>query len=806
MTDDLLYTSDQKPTIVKSTAGLTNDFLRLETANGPRDWEGIVDRLLTVFPRLIPVTAYFKGKKNPAFAGWRDPVRTPASSKYWDRDYQEVRKNKDGVEFQFRGDGYYNIGVPIDEGTDFVVFDLDRKNGKDGLRALIDVCKDIGITLPVTFTVHTPSGGLHLYFRTKKRWTNRADIFCKNSGIDMRSVGTWVMAPGSRLEKINGDEIETIFYSVARPVEMADLPVELETALDRDQAKKQEQQILKSRHVAPIDISKLPPVEKRIEDARNFVERFCPVSTKLTGDGGNKKIFRASCALTLDFALSVDQALPILEEWNNRCTPPWTKSELVSTLTSASVYAPNSVGNAYAEEVEEECMFDMECLNDSGPTSGPVFLVGDHEEIAQDIFMRYNGKLVFDEGHLYEYNGVNWERLDDYIIRNKAAAYSGTFVGGKKPFPIRIKDSDANGIVKRVKDKARKPNFFQASSGIGFKNGFVRFVDGAWTLESHDPKHNCRFVLPFDYDEKARCPNWDALLDTNIDDPTAQKVLKMWHGASLAGRATQYKSHIIFLGESNAGKSPVMDVIEASFPEETRTAVSMHQMSERFTKWKLHNKLLNCVQELPAKDMLETEEIKKVCTGNTVMAEQKGKDVFEFKPIAGHLFGANALPHNPEKSKAIRNRYHIIKFNKIFSTHPKEGELKADTKILQSIMPELPGIIVSAMKAFVELYKADGYPVIASSEEAHDEWERESNPVKQFAHDFVTVSGSEFHVVEDFWDSFEQWTLKYKTGQRIKFGTFVKEFKAIHSANYERTSKHRGYQGLKIKPVIPQTY
>jgi len=86
----------------------------------------------------------------------------------------------------------YNVGVAT--GGGLVVLDIDMKNGKDGERSLrlLEMLND---TLPATFTVRTPSGGRHLYFKSEGPIGNSVSRIAE--GIDLRGEGGFVVGPGS---------------------------------------------------------------------------------------------------------------------------------------------------------------------------------------------------------------------------------------------------------------------------------------------------------------------------------------------------------------------------------------------------------------------------------------------------------------------------------------------------------------------------------------------------------------------------------------------------------------------------------
>lgn len=89
------------------------------------------------------------------------------------------------------------IGLPTGRATAIVV-DVDRENGIDGLDTLDELGAAI---LPETPLVHTPSGGLHMYFQAPGyaiRNTAGARGCGLGRGLDLRGDGGYVIAPAPR--------------------------------------------------------------------------------------------------------------------------------------------------------------------------------------------------------------------------------------------------------------------------------------------------------------------------------------------------------------------------------------------------------------------------------------------------------------------------------------------------------------------------------------------------------------------------------------------------------------------------------
>ena len=55
----------------------------------------------------------------------------------------------------------------------------------------------------------------------------------------------------------------------------------------------------------------------------------------VAGQHGHTATFKVAVSLVIGFGLSEDEALPLLEEYSDRCQPPWSRKELEHKLQSA---------------------------------------------------------------------------------------------------------------------------------------------------------------------------------------------------------------------------------------------------------------------------------------------------------------------------------------------------------------------------------------------------------------------------------------------------------------------------------------
>ena len=78
-----------------------------------------------------------------------------------------------------------------------------------------------------------------------------------------------------------------------------------------------------------------------LERARRYLARTAPA---ISGQHGDLRTFRICCRLVRGFALSDDEALSLLRDWNARCEPPWSEGDLLAKLKHARRYGRELVG------------------------------------------------------------------------------------------------------------------------------------------------------------------------------------------------------------------------------------------------------------------------------------------------------------------------------------------------------------------------------------------------------------------------------------------------------------------------------
>ena len=82
-------------------------------------------------------------------------------------------------------------------------------------------------------------------------------------------------------------------------------------------------------------------------------ERMRSFPPAVEGEGGDAHTFRAAC-MGRDHDLSPEVFRPILEEWNDRCEPPWSLADLDEKLARAYLYAKDERGGKSVADLPAE--------------------------------------------------------------------------------------------------------------------------------------------------------------------------------------------------------------------------------------------------------------------------------------------------------------------------------------------------------------------------------------------------------------------------------------------------------------------
>ncbi len=266
-----------------------------------------------------------------------------------------------------------NIGLKCDN---LLVIDVDNKNGKDGSGDFMRIEDRVG-QVPKCPISRSGSGGYHLLFqRPEVEIKGSKGIVWdgKKTGIDIQIGNQYIVVPPS----IHPDTGQV--YSWHTPFcqvnELPKLPdAWIEYVLTKRDAKLQILIPDPPKLIVPRCNTNLSSVER----CKLYVDKIPP---SIAGQGGDTQLFKAACTIFWDFALSESEGMPLFQEYNARCHPPWSQSRL-SYKMRQSLETSHDKSRGYL--LEENSVITYSDVDLSGITN--PFVIQEEEEDDDDQYL-----------------------------------------------------------------------------------------------------------------------------------------------------------------------------------------------------------------------------------------------------------------------------------------------------------------------------------------------------------------------------------------------------------------------------------
>lgn len=256
-----------------------------------------------------------RGQKDPPLVRWGKERSTDIKQiKKWWTEYPEA-----------------NIGIATGPSGLFVL-DLDIKNDKDGV-AELELLELMYGELPPTLTAKTPSGGRHLIYAGEAG----SSVSKLGPGIDVRSTGGYILAPGSKLlggggmyrfDKSWGAKVKKTrdFKACVTPLTIDHWAIMAAGASNPEASEK----------ASAIAVDEVD-TEAFIRWGKQYL-RF-DARPAIEGEGGDNHTYSVALVLR-EKGLSKDLAYDLmLHYYNDRCSPPWEPEELAVKVENAYKYA-----------------------------------------------------------------------------------------------------------------------------------------------------------------------------------------------------------------------------------------------------------------------------------------------------------------------------------------------------------------------------------------------------------------------------------------------------------------------------------
>ncbi len=266
---------------------------------------------------------------------------------------------------------------------------------------------------------------------------------------------------------------------------------------------------------------------------------------------------------------------------------------------------------------------------------------------------------------------------------------------------------------------------------IAFQNGVLNIRDNAFVPPS--PELIVTNRIPWNYSPDA----YDELTDRTLDkiacqDPAIRALLEESAGYCLFKRNELGKAFIL-TGTGSNGKSTFLNMIKHMLGHGNVSSLDLKKLSDRFSTIMLYGKLANIGDDISDEFLVDTSVFKKIVTGESIDAEQKGLPKFEFEPFVKLFFSANNIPRMGKGRDwdAIKRRLIIIPFGAKFSrSDPDFVPFIGDKLKTQEAIEYLIKLGVAGLKRVLD---ARAFTDSEKVQRELDEYEESNNPILAFS-------------------------------------------------------------------------
>lgn len=268
------------------------------------------------------------------------------------------------------------------------------------------------------------------------------------------------------------------------------------------------------------------------------------------------------------------------------------------------------------------------------------------------------------------------------------------------------------------------PDEPRSSALVNFLNGTLHITDKDEKFRSHDQQDRLTYVLPYSYDPKAKCSDFERYLVRVLPDEDSRRNLSEFFGWIFIPTLKLEKVLVLF-GDGHNGKSVLFDVVNELIGRENISNVGLKELSKVENRAPLAAALLNFGSEIS--DHCDTDLFKKLSSGEPVVARRLYQDIFTMRNYARLAFNANTLPRAVEHSTGFYRRFLIVPFTQSITEAEKDPDLAR--KIIAS---ELPGILNWVLEGMRRLRTNRKFSECAAAVEALKTYRRESDSAAYF--------------------------------------------------------------------------
>lgn len=599
---------------------------------------------LRFIERGIPVFPVAENSKIPLTThGFKDATTDPRQIEDWVEEHPQA-----------------NIGIPTGSASGFVVIDLDRKGGVDGVKGFTSLCHRLHIEIPDTYKIKTPSGGRHLFFRTKRAGLIRNSAGILGPGIDVRGEGGYVVAEGS---VIDGKRYKCIGGSLD---DIATLPKKLR---DESKSAKKRRRGINGHGTYEVGCRN----ESLFRDAREFMRNGC----------------------------SFDRTLDLVRRLNeSACKPPLDDDEVVRIVESASSYKDPQQPNDTLDTALTEY---GDAVRMARTNEGLLIYIHETKKFycreKREHWRHEPGKeMVLAKNEIRQLQ-EEVPKIDDLRTQDAVSKHA---IKGQSSRALHA----CVGLVTTEPETSRSITQFDTDPwSLAVPNGVVSLRDRIEFRPVEADDHFLK-VAATKYDAEAECPTWLSFLELVQPNRVMRRYLQKLVGLTLVGSAAQ--EIIIFLyGVAGSGKSTLVNTVMCALGRDLAVKIPISVLLMRNREGSANELLpllgarMAVASEVPEGRKFNEAQLKDLASRDPLATRPPYAEQIQFEPSHTLWIYGNHLARVSGSDTGIERRMHLLPFDQVIPA------AKIDRFFDKKLEAELPGILNWALEGCVAWQRED---------------------------------------------------------------------------------------------------
>lgn len=711
---------------------------------------------------LFPVVPIVQYKKFP-ICPWSD-------ESYWiyDKKDCEIKThkwiNKDSQEKTGQITGFSLI---TGKKSNIIVIDLDigHSDGVNGSKNFNELIKDLSDDdkniIKSTFTVETPRGGYHLYFKYVEGIPGKADYFKEidKHGIDVRSDGNCVPIPYTKFQfKTDNNSYKLAEYKLKDDTSIKEMPQSLINIF--------------KQHLEEIS-KKVPNKTLKDKNSHTYSKYFKPLSE---GEGRDNALI-SYLGLMIKENPNMRKKDILLQHaiMYNKCwfNPPLDDNDVIKKVDSVLRYA------------------EPPYINDKGniiPYELAKFISNKYIVISDSL-----NSYIYSDNYYKEVSNDFYKEIDD-LVDNKSL----------------MRTRMVNEVASQIKMQTNCSIVENDRNYINFKNGLFDIKDRKLIPHNKDIISLGQINGNYDIDKSnISGTNFEKFITTSLSKdliPVVQEML----GVCLYPLTDKVAYFYFLTGEGRNGKGVLLDIILNIIPENFRSGITIKEYDTRFSNASIKGKTINICTDDNTTRLEGVGNLKAVTAGEGIFVEKKGKDGLMIKAILTHISAINDLPSMQEKTNALFDRMIVIPFNKTFGTKEEvargEKDTLKDPSLKEKIINNEIDIIISwAMEGLFRVIDNNyEFTIPTTLKDKKEEYREEVDSVRKWVNLYyepITPTCNEDYIKGSvLFNIYKAWCLN-EGAKEVGRNNFYKSMNRLFKHQLKEIHKQQYYS---IKPIKDQ--